>query len=682
MGSELVNTDCSILPPATVEAWLGKHGLSAARIDDGRVGWPGVEGALTWRDIDYLIAKEDPVSWAALKMSVQKGIPFPDGGWFCQAGDPVRLLPIQAAMARDRGNMIYESGSEVGKTLVLTLKVLWRADTATEGGSIVIVVDSDLTGQPIWNSIIHQFESNPTIAGGISVGPRGPRMRIKPYRWLQLNNGVEIEIRIVGHDGAQLRGAHATLYFAADEMAKAKNPAQWREFWRAAMPGCEINIFSTPDGDYSSPYFAICAAAKSIDGRRTFTKDGADVSVDTEASKRKLRKRNIRKYDLGSPFWTEERAAQLEEEYGGRDSLGWQMNVEGAWGSPAYSVFPATYLNPCAAHEIPEYRVVRAIIHREEGTVDLCAARLSPEAATVDGGDREVLLLKEQPPVSDDLGRRISEWFPSLADWTAPVLIAGGDVGSATDPTEFQFARKIGETVRHIFRLHLRNASWPQQRMILTWLDHASGHRVVYGIDNGSAGSALVQELTKDVIDCPAEKCAEKIHFAERVHPFGFGESNDFIDMRTGQPVMNPDKLDAKGNPTALRLGNKEGSTRYIEKIMQSGFWQVANDGGAGDPELAQTQLLMNHTSHGLNGKGERKFKAQADHNPDSWRQLMLAIVYALRGDQPVWADTSNVAVADVREPEYGAFRNDFPTMPGDSPLGFPDRMSDVLAGF
>lgn len=663
-----------------VEQFLAKHDLTAKRISDGRVGWPGINGALGWADIDLLIAREDPVAWAALKMVVAKGIPNPDGTWFCSPGDPVRLLPVQAQMARDKGNFLYESGSEIGKTLVLTVKVLHASDTAAGGGSIVIVGDSDLTIQPIWTSLVYQLEQNPTIGGGVAEGPNGPMMRVKPYRWMRLNNGVEIEARLVGHDGSQLRGAHASLLLVADEMAKAKNPQQWNEFWRAAMPGCEIHIYSTPDGDYASPYFAICSTAVSVDNRETAVRDASENIVSEEASKFRFRKRNIRKMDLPAPFWTETRSREFEQQYGGKDSLGWQTNVMGGWGSPQYSVFPGTYIYPCAARYIEEYRMVRAIVDRKADRIFLTASRLSREASTVEGGTREEIVSKEEPPLSGDFARRIASLFPSIHDWKEPVIVSGADVGSAIDPTELVFARLIDGEVRQIFRLHLKSAKWSEQKDIFIHLDHASGHLCHYGIDNGSAGSALVQELTRSAVPCPVEGCGRTLYLEERIHPFGFGESNDLLDMNTGEPILNPDKRDPKGNLIPFRFSNKESSTRYLERVMQAIHWFIGNDDGAGDSKLAQVQLLMNHTSMGLNGKGERKFKAIADHLPDAWRQLILTVVYALRGSGIVFADGENVVFIGSRSDNMEGVQD---VSIGRSASLLPrSSMSNLLAGF
>src|SRR5438132_5921012 len=151
-------------------------------------------------------------------------------------------------------------------------------------------------------------------------------------------------MRLCGFDGKQFRGAHVSLSVRADEAAKWKYWQQWNELWRSGKPGTQFRVYSTPDGDYSSPFYELCARAIPIDGRRT----GKDIKTSLLASsdQPKFRKINIRKQDLPAPFWTEARAAKYREQYGGERSIGWLTNVEGQWGSPSYSVFPMPTLKP------------------------------------------------------------------------------------------------------------------------------------------------------------------------------------------------------------------------------------------------------------------------------------------------------------------------------------------------
>jgi hypothetical protein len=518
--------------------------------------------------------------------------------------------------------------------------VLHAATTCLGGESGGIAGNSDSTLEAIYDEILFQCEKNPRIGYGIK--DKGQR----PYRHIDFNSGFHFEMRLCGDKGQQFRGWHVSKFLLGDEVALWKNPKQFGEFFSRAKPGCIVGLASTPDGDYSGPFFAICARAESIDGRSTH-QTIADADIASAPSKTpKFKKINVRKYDLPAPMWSESRAAILEDQYGGRDSLGWQTNVEGAWGSAAYSIFPAVHLEPCLKKRLPDFRMVRVTADRKESRLYVDAARLSGVVDTVDGSRQEEILEHDRFPFirPEDIARRICAYFPDISEWRDPVLHAGADVGSATDPTEIQFARASGGRLQHFFRLNAKALKWTEQEVLFRFLDHFSGHRAQFGIDNGSAGSMLVQALTTKTENCPV--CERPIDLEERVRGFGFGESNDLVDLTTGQPVMNPDKTDNSGNPVPMRFRNKEASTRYLEKIMQDEAWDIANDAGAGDPKLSGPQLLMNHTSTGLNGKGERDFKAVDDHYPDSWRQLVLSYVFANRGEPVLDPGPETVATA------------------------------------
>ena len=365
-----------------------------------------------------------------------------------------------------------------------------------------------------------------------------------------------------------------------------------------------------------------------------------------EGEPARFRKINITKMDLPHPFWSEKRAAMYREMYGGENSVGWQTNVLGKWGSPSYSVFPMPTLRPNLKF-LPRYRIVVALLDRESARYHLRAARLAPGLERVDDEDvvREELLARDERPFlsARELAAGIAAFFPDLADWPDPLLYCGGDFGSAADPTELIFATRAGLIWSDLFRLHLVNADWPAQAEIVAHLDHASGHRVKYGFDNGSAGAALVQVLTQmeQFKVCPV--CKAPVYFEERLRAFGFGEHCDDVDLETGEVLTNPDKLDAAGSPMPLRLSNKEFSTRILERKAQAVQLGIAHDAGAGDQRLAAAQLLVNHTSIGVTSKNERRFKASDDHHIDARRQLALVIASEVRGDPWFAADPAHL---------------------------------------
>jgi len=640
----------SRLAPAYIERWLKKNGVTVRQIEEGEPIWPTAEGRvpLTIADIERLISLTDPVAWAWLNLEERDSVVDEETGEvLIRAGAPWALFKVQAEMARLRGNTIIECGAEVGKTRDIVLGTLFEVDCWPGGANDLIAADSDITIEEIWNEAEYQIAKNPRIGGGLVDSS------MKPFRSMEFANGSRFQMRLCGHDGKQFRGGHFSPGIRADEVAKWKNPQQFNELWRAGKPGSHFRLYSTPDGDYSSPFFTLCDRAIRVGGKKAATaKKG-------KADEPRFQKFNITKMELPAPFWTEARAAHYREVYGGENSVGWQTNVLGRWGSPSYSVFPMPSLKPNLKF-LPFYRIVVGIIDRERGRVAIRAARLSAEIDALEGtGKREELLVREERAMIDGqgLGKELARYFPAaVRDWTDPLLYCGADLGSATDPSEFLFVRRSGLIWTDVFRLHLQNADWPVQADVVMALDHASGHRVKYGFDNGSAGAALVQALTQTVPYRTCPECKAAVYFAERLHGFNFGEHCDEIDLETGETIPNPDKKDSEGVSQPHRLSNKEFSTRVLERKVQAQQLEIAHDGGADDQRLAAAQLLVNHTFAGTTARGERKFKGQDDHAIDARRQVALVIASALRGEPFIQPNPKDIGRTGEKRTGGGLF--------------------------
>jgi hypothetical protein len=631
-----------------VEAWMRRYFVSwrQLRFDEARVrGVGGQVMEVRLADIEELIAIEDPVVWAWMNLAERRTLHV-DGVEAVTAGRPWSLFPIQAALARVHGDLIIECGSEVGKTRDIVLRALWRSDTIPNS-SRMIGGDSDQTLIPIWEEIEAQLEQNPTIGGGVVE----EKCHIKPNRKKVFQNGAELELRLAGFDGKNFRGGHFSDEILGDEVAKWKNPLQWSEFMRAAMPGASVRPYSTPDGDYSSPFYEKCARAVPING----SKSSSEPLVPSAEGERRFRKFQISKRQLPYPFWSDARAAALREFYGGEHTVGWLTNVEGAWGSPSYSVFPMPTMAPCL-RSLERYAMVTARIDKRERKVLISASRLDPALdLDEDSATSERMLAREHVLLPDgfresgrELGRRIAGFFPGLQGVTTPVLHVGADLGSAQDPSEIIFQQVVGKRWIDLFRVHLRGAEWNEQLEVFVELDHASGHCAFYTLDSGSAGSLLVSNLTQDPITCP--ECPTVIYFAERLEGRNFGQSCDEIDIETGEPLGNPDDRDPNGDPRPFRLSNKEFSTRILERKMAAGELEIAKDGGAGDQRLSGPQLLVNHTATGVNKRGERVFRAVDDHHVDARRMAALGIVSKVRHDGFVTPASGDLVTVGKRE--------------------------------
>lgn len=653
----------SLLPSETVAAFMASLRIRPEHIERGIPFWPTrtPEGAvvkvpLTWRDVDRLIAAGDVVAWATVNLRERNTLKDGAGKVWRPAGDPWELYTVQQTLAGLKGSIIVCAASEVGKSRDIVLGTLFEVDTIGPGVHSAIVADSDTTIAPLWAEIEHQLAQNPNIGGGVV------ETHIKPYRSKVFANGARFEIRLIAHDGRSLRGGHYAPTIRADEMVKAKNPQQWSELWRAGDPGCVFRIYSTPDSDYSSPFYA--------QFERAVPYDAAEVLAEAEAGEApRFRRFTITKPELPRPMWDDHRAETLRAAYGGEKSEGWIANVLGGWGTPNRAVFGMELLGP-ALKFLPTYRFVVAEIDTDKEAVELRASRPSPEGETAEGDRSEDVTVSERGIPFDAVGLadRIAGLVPSTADFVNPVLLAGFDLGERVDASELTYFRDLGGHLTMLARVRLRYFNYSRQAVIIARLDHEFGHRVRYSVDAGNAGAGAVSFLTEgeSFRYCPI--CRASLDLSGRMVARAFSEKTDAIDVTTGEPLLNPDRLDASGDRAPFRLSNKEFGTRVLEKLLQAGRISLpAGDGGAAETKIALTTLLLGHTSEGTTTKGERRFKGQADDLVDGLRQMALAYAESRRGNGG-WIGADRLdAVASIARgghvrspdaPDWGGFNN------------------------
>ncbi len=623
----------SRLPADFIEDFLQRHQISWSQVERGVPVWLTANGKvpLTMKLIEAEIGREDPVAWAWMN--------FREIGSY-RNGEPWKLDPVQAEMARLSGDVVFECGSAVGKTRDLMLQAAHRIDSNPHGGSVMIVTNSAQTMETIWRELEFQISESKRLglgAWGYGIGMGVKDSKEKPLRFKDFNNGFHLEMRICGDDGEQLRGAHIDDIVMADEVAKWKNPLQHTELWRSGNPGCKFRIYSTPDGDYSSPFCALSARSTAVgstadQAESISAKDsGADADDGFQVAKRReFKKFWIPKTVLGDPFWNEEVRAECLKLYGAEDSQGWQTNVMGKWGDPEYSVFPFHRLKE-VLRALPRFRMVQANVPIHGESASLTCARPT-------GGGQEAILTRIELDMAK-LPEAIASWFPTLEANEIPYF--GCDIGVDADPTEILCFIKGSKWTDH-FRLNLKHASYTMQRDIITALDHASGHVAAWGIDAGAAGVALTEMITLQKF-CVA--CNGRVFMGERLKAFSFSGINDAIDFETGRPLENPDK---DGKP--VRVSNKEFSTRVIERLVQEQKAVIAWDGGAGDPKLSGPQLMVNHTFRAGKKGGERFFKATDDHYIDARRQAVLSAVFLRRGQPFIPINDTTVATLAIRQ--------------------------------
>ncbi len=648
----------SLLPSETVARGMASLGIRPEHIERGVPIWPMptpeggvVKVPLTWRDLDRIIAAGDGVNpgdvvaWATVNLRERSSLKDRTGKVWVQAGDPWTLYPIQQQLANLRGSVLVCAASAVGKTRDIVLGTLFEVDTLGAGVHSAIIADSDTTIAPIWAELEAQLAQNPNIGGGVIES------HIKPYRSKVFKNGARFEIRLVAHDGRSLRGGHYAPTIRFDEAVKAKNPQQWSELWRAADPGCVFRIYSTPDSDYSGEFYRHY--------ERAIPYDSAAVAAEAEQGEApRFRRFTITKMDLPRPLWDEQIAAELSAAYGGEKSDGWISNVLGGWGTPNRSVFGIELLGPCLKF-LPTYRFVTAEIDTDKEAVALRASRPAPEGETLEGDHSEDVTVSERGVPFDAVGLadRIAGLMPSTADFVNPDLLAGFDLGERVDASELTYFRDLGGHLSMLARVRLRYFNYSRQAVIIARLDHAFGHEVRYSVDAGNAGAGAVSFLTEgdSFRYCPI--CREPLDLASRMSARAFSEKTDAIDVTTGEPLLNPDRL-VGGEPTPHRLSNKEFGTRVLEKLLQAGRISLpAGDGGASETKIALTTLLLGHTSEATTTKGERRFKGQADDLVDALRQMALCYAEGRRGKGAITADAAlgRGLVASIPKPGTNA---------------------------
>ncbi len=676
----------SLLPDVAIADFLTHYRLDAADVLAGKPVWKEADAEgkvrkvpLTVERIEALIGARDPVAWARLNLREVRDLVDDDGKVVIPRGSPWILRPAQERLARLDVDFVSESASETGKTRDAALRAL-RYAAFHDGGKVLIVTHAERTQEEMALAILDQVDRERGIGNrGIAGGLIGKPQRAPFWRYT-FRNGATITLTISGGDGGSMLSQHVGLLIL-DEAQKFRSQQVFNEAWRAIDPGGRVAVYGTPSGNYSSPFYHLCASSRPIDGRDEAKVERGDTPEGDPAPE--FVKINISRLDMGYPFVTPRRKASWIAKFGGVESFGYQNNVLGRWSSASHSVWPMeTMLRPNLTVNLPHYRIVVGDVNREEQTVRVRAARLS----CVVGEAEKMIADRTSALFSADLSSTIASFYPST-DWIAPTLICGVDLGSEADPTEALFVR-VTESGRweDVFRLVLRRAEYyPVQRDVFAALDHASGHVANFGFDAGNAGGSFVQELRERFAKCPI--CGKDTGFERRSDAYAFGGVQEEVDILTGTLILNPDKS-RDGAEVAHKVSNKEAATRHLTRRMQAKLLAIADDGGAGDQNLAAAQLLVNHVYEGTTSRGEMKYRGIDDHAVDARRCVALVIARQIRDGLLSTGITASEAydVGVVSVPRGGSFREvgdseDFYESERDSGGDF-SRGSSVREGF
>lgn len=588
-----------IYNPDDFERWLEARGWSWQRLDRGDYGM-SVENAV------LLCTLEDPVLWA------QAFLIEPE------TGEPYSLWDYQKTSIRSfLQDVVHEDGAEVGKTREITVLSLWSCITGMGGR---IRKPSILVGAPMQvflDDIARAIELQAGVADGAQW--KSPlrdfwlepiRTPHKLFRMKTINPMnperpavAEIHFRPAGHDGESFRGVHVNALAIMEEAAKCKNKVQWTEFYRGMMPGCRLRVYSVPDGDRNTEYHRLCSEAVE----------------DLPAGEKGMRKFKWPKTLMPPPFWTEERRQYFVRLFGGADSAGYKRNVMGEWGDAENPVVRWDVLLPNVV-DLPEYRKVVLGADGADGTLYSAAHRIELVMTEGRKSGQERCVSDRADELDDFIANNDGSRRAAWADLLAPHLahidprglhVVGGDLGERNDPTELVVSERIGEKLRDVLRIKAKGLPYHAQEELIYQVDKACGHQALWGLDLGSAGTAVVKNLLNR--DAYADA-----GFEGRLIGFHFQESVDCIG-EDGE-ALEQEQKDSHGNVRVviLRAPAKHWATLCIVQRLQQRGYQLAYD----------ADVLNDYTSHtAREGTKWPIYAKKNDHTIDARRQQMLRLL-------------------------------------------------------
>jgi hypothetical protein len=352
-------------------------------------------------------------------------------------GSARRYWPHQVADLRcPASNIIHLDGRDTGKSCGLTTDALYFA-TTTPGASGLIAAPQQGHLDSLIEEIEYQLEASPVLRRHVAVNAAGHlKIQRKPYYRLEFTNGAVLYFRPAGTYGEAFRSLHVERVWV-DEGAWLTEAA-WKALRQCLKAGGRLRIYSTPNGIRTSTYY-----------RLTFSKQFAV----------------FRWPSWLNPQWTPEREQELLEFYGGIDTAGWQHEVAGEHGKPAYGAFNQEQFD-AACQEILEYRTVR-----------------------ITGGD--LAGCRNEAELFDLL--------ESLLDLTPQIgnFWVGADLGYTNDPTEvvvLQDSSGERSVASLVMRIHCERVAYPILSMLIALLERYYTPLGI-GIDNGGNGGSVVQEL-------------------------------------------------------------------------------------------------------------------------------------------------------------------------------------------
>ncbi|MHB9037068.1 MAG: terminase large subunit domain-containing protein [Armatimonadota bacterium] len=474
-------------------------------------------------DVRLGLSLRDPVLWGEKYLINRDGTPR--SYWSHQ---------IEDLRCEDK-KIIHLDGRDVGKSYALTTDALHFAFT-TRGCQGLIAAPHQGHLDTLIEEIEFQLDSNPELMRSIAVNKYGkPKIARTPHLKITFTNGSVLRFRPAGAYGEAFRSLHVDRIWV-DEGAWLSEQA-WGALRQCLKSGGRLRIYSTPNGLRKTTYHRLTTAS-------SFTVFHWPSWI--------------------NPSWDDERERDLVEFYGGKESAGWQHEVAGEHGKPAYGAFSLDALSD--AFQELDYR-----------RLSILGEDLKDCESEEESFDRLEMLLNLVP--------------------SEGVYWIGGDLGYTNDPTElvvFKEEESEGRQVmKLVLRVHMEHVSYPHIAQVIGILDRFYTPAGI-GVDNGGNGLAVVQELlTLDKY--------KQLDLDGRLHGYDFG----------GMTTL------AKRDGKEVRKRTKEQMTSLIVGALQRK--QIAfpeTDSEIEDQFTTHTYTLSN--SNVIYSKGN-------DHIIDAVRCAMLA---------------------------------------------------------
>lgn len=578
--------------------WLDQKEMTWQQLERGEYG-------MTLEQAQLLYVLEDPVLWCRAFMD------DPD------TGKPYEFFPYQIPSVRAwHQDVVHQDGAEVGKTREIVALLLWGAVTGNGGAVRNPWFLIGAPQQTHLDEIIMAMEEH----CGAEADARGKkpilshfwlRPKKTPHYMARLHGAMgraRIYFRPAGHDGEAFRGVHVNAGGFMDEAAKNKTKVIWSEFYRALKPGAVLRVYSVPDGDNSTDYYRMTQQA----------------IPNLPADRKGMRLFHWQKPMMPAPFWSEDRKREMIQRYGGEDTPGYQRNVLGLHGQQENPVWPWETLI-ANVRDIPEYRCLRLVcnhqadeLHQTLTRVELKQSdgkKFSQEHTLFDTYDSlDIVKTKDRELVREAMRKIIRESFEPLGDG---IYWGGADLGFSKDPTEIKLWRQVGDQMRKVLRIHARGMSYDLQCELIYCLDELFGFQAEWGVDFGSAGTAVVQLLQN------REEYADG-RYDERLTGFNFATAVPAIDEE-GEPL---EEVDREGEDKEVKIPAKELATNLLTLRYQ-------RLGIAMPYDTEELNHYANHTAR--EGARHRIFTKIDDHTIDADRVAFLRKAFS-----------SQIMVADV----------------------------------